>query len=102
MINTFHKNLPVRAHIRSTMNTDSVVEFFENVPLLHRLTTSSSPKRIAQVAVFRRYERGEYVVRRDEEVEGVYFIFQGQVLGSAGEHDSSELLFKQFDFFGRG
>ncbi|KAL0846066.1 hypothetical protein Bca101_019312 [Brassica carinata] len=86
------------------MNTGSaVVEFLGKVPLLQRLTNSSL-KSIAQVLVFKRYERGDYVVRRDEEVEGVYFIFQGQaqVLGSAGEHDSSEFLLKPFDFFGRG
>ncbi|KAG2243049.1 hypothetical protein Bca52824_095102 [Brassica carinata] len=84
------------------MNTGSVVEFLGKVPLLQRLTNSSL-KSIAQVLVFKRYER-DYVVRRDEEVEGVYFIFQGQaqVLGSAGEHDSSEFLLKPFDFFGRG
>ncbi|XP_009134545.1 acyl-coenzyme A thioesterase 8 isoform X1 [Brassica rapa] len=86
---------------RSTMNTESVVELLGKVPLLHRLT-SLSLKRIAQVVVFKRYERGDYVVRRDEEVEGVYFLLQGQaqVLGSAG--DSSEFLLKPFDFFGRG
>ncbi|WZY83137.1 hypothetical protein YC2023_029521 [Brassica napus] len=86
------------------MNTESVVELLGKVPLLHRLT-SLSLKRIAQVVVFKRYERGDYVVRRDEEVEGVYFLLQGQaqVLGSAGEHDdSSEFLLKPFDFFGRG
>ncbi|KAG2297671.1 hypothetical protein Bca52824_044340 [Brassica carinata] len=83
------------------MNTESVVELLGKVPLLHRLT-SLSLKRIAQVVVFKRYERGDYVVRRDEEVEGVYFLLQGQaqVLGSAD--DSSEFLLKPFDFFGRG
>ncbi|KAG2279076.1 hypothetical protein Bca52824_061631 [Brassica carinata] len=76
-----------------------VVELLGKVPLLHRLT-SLSLKRIAQVVVFKRYER-DYVVRRDEEVEGVYFLLQGQaqVLGSAD--DSSEFLLKPFDFFGR-
>ncbi|CAH8371320.1 unnamed protein product [Eruca vesicaria subsp. sativa] len=83
--------------------TESVVEFLGKLPLLHRLTASSL-NRIAQVAVFKRYERGDYVVRRDEEVEGVYFLLQGQaqVMGLAGDHDSSDLLLKQFDFFGRG
>lgn len=54
------------------------MELLGKVPLLHRLT-SLSLKRIAQVVVFKRYERGDYVVRRDEEVEGVYFLLQGQV-----------------------
>ncbi|XP_024009896.1 uncharacterized protein LOC18015229 isoform X2 [Eutrema salsugineum] len=49
-------------------------------------------------------KRGDYVVREDEVVEGVYFLLQGQaqVLGSPGEENSSEFLLKRFDFFGRG
>ncbi|KAJ4910289.1 Acyl-CoA thioesterase family protein [Raphanus sativus] len=88
-----------------TESSSSVVEFLGKVPLLHRLT-SSSLKKIAQVLVFKRYERGDYVVRRDdEEMEGVYFVLEGQaqVLGSVGEEENcSEFLLKPFDFFGRG
>ncbi|XP_013620829.1 PREDICTED: acyl-CoA thioesterase 2 isoform X2 [Brassica oleracea var. oleracea] len=108
--------------------SSSSVEFLEKVPLLHRLT-SSSLKKIAQVLVFKRYERGDYVVGRDEEeMEGVYFIlegqvwivtlcdsyedkrqlqlvmfcFQAQVLGPVGEENCSEFFLKPFDYFGRG
>ncbi|CAH8332865.1 unnamed protein product [Eruca vesicaria subsp. sativa] len=84
------------------MNTESaVVEFLGKVPLLHRLTTCSF-KKIAQVIVFKRYERGDYVVRRDdEEMEGVYFVMEGQAQVH-GEENCSEFLLKPFDFFGRG
>ncbi|XP_010427117.1 PREDICTED: uncharacterized protein LOC104712013 isoform X2 [Camelina sativa] len=81
------------------MNTESVVEFLGNVPLLQRLH-SSSLERIAQVVVFKRYDRGDYVVRENQDVDGVYFLLEGQaqVLISAGE----EFLLKRFDFFGHG
>ncbi|WZY77400.1 acyl-CoA hydrolase 2-like isoform X2 [Brassica napus] len=84
--------------------SSSVVEYLEKVPLLHRLT-SSSLKKIAQVLVSKRYERGDYVVGRDEEeMEGVYFVVEGQaqVLGPVGEENCSELFLKPFDYFGRG
>ncbi|XP_020879543.1 uncharacterized protein LOC9311090 isoform X3 [Arabidopsis lyrata subsp. lyrata] len=85
------------------MNTESVVEFLGNVPLLQRLP-SSSLKRIAEVVVFKRYERGDYVVRKNQDVDGVYFLLEGQaqVLRSAGEEDSQQFLLKRFDFFGPG
>ncbi|WZZ34349.1 acyl-CoA hydrolase 2 isoform X9 [Brassica napus] len=88
----------------SSSSSSSVVEFLEKVPLLHRLT-SSSLKKIAQVLVFKRYERGDYVVGRDEEeMEGVYFVLEGQaqVLGPVGEENCSEFFLKPFDYFGRG
>ncbi|KAH0840818.1 hypothetical protein HID58_092286 [Brassica napus] len=80
------------------------MKYLEKVPLLHRLT-SSSLKKIAQVLVSKRYERGDYVVGRDEEeMEGVYFVVEGQaqVLGPVGEENCSELFLKPFDYFGRG
>ncbi|KAG7553451.1 Acyl-CoA thioesterase [Arabidopsis thaliana x Arabidopsis arenosa] len=85
------------------MNTESVVEFLGNVPLLQRLP-SSSLKRIAEVVVFKRYERGDYVVRKNQDVDGVYFLLEGQaqVLRSAGEENSQQFLLKRFDFFGPG
>ncbi|CAA7017363.1 unnamed protein product [Microthlaspi erraticum] len=85
------------------MDTESVVEFLGNVALLRRLP-SSSLRRIADVVVFKRYERGDYVVREDENVDAVYFLLEGeaQVLRSAGEENCSELLLRRFDFFGRG
>ncbi|EOA22368.1 hypothetical protein CARUB_v10002999mg [Capsella rubella] len=85
------------------MNTESVVEFLGNVPLLQRLP-SSSLKRISQVVVFKRYDRGDYVVRENQDVDGVYFLLQGQaqVLRSAGEESCPESLLKRFDCFGHG
>lgn len=38
-------------------------------------------------------ERGDYVVRRDEEVEGVYFLLQGQV-----HFSEAHLLLSLFGF----
>ncbi|KFK30630.1 hypothetical protein AALP_AA6G006800 [Arabis alpina] len=85
------------------MNTESVIEFLRNVPLLQSLP-SSSLKRIAEAVVFKRYERGDYVVREEQDVNGVYFLLEGevQVLGPYEEENSSEFLLKRFDFFGRG
>ncbi|RID75520.1 hypothetical protein BRARA_B02560 [Brassica rapa] len=90
--------------MKTESSSSSVVEFLEKVPLLHRLT-SSSLKKIAQVLVFKRYERGDYVVGRDdEEMEGVYFVVEGQaqVLGPVGEENCTEFFLKPFDYFGRG
>ncbi|KAH0938813.1 hypothetical protein HID58_006274 [Brassica napus] len=90
--------------MKTESSSSSVMEFLEKVPLLHRLT-STSLKRIAQVLVFKRYERGDYVVGRDEEeMEGVYFVVEGQaqVLGPVGEENCSEFFLKPFDYFGRG
>nr|VDC89606.1 unnamed protein product [Brassica rapa] len=90
--------------MKTESSSSSVAEFLEKVPLLHRLT-SSSLKKIAQVLVFKRYERGDYVVGRDEEeMEGVYFVVEGQaqVLGPVGEENCSEFFLKPFDYFGRG
>ncbi|XP_010474789.1 PREDICTED: uncharacterized protein LOC104754327 isoform X1 [Camelina sativa] len=85
------------------MNTESVVEFLGNVPLLQKLP-SSSLRKIAQVVLLKRYGKGDYVVREDQTWDGCYFIFEGeaQVSGPAEEDNRSEFLLKQFDYFGLG
>uniref|UniRef100_M4EWQ5 acyl-CoA hydrolase n=1 Tax=Brassica campestris TaxID=3711 RepID=M4EWQ5_BRACM len=87
----------------SAMNTESVVEFLGNVPLLQKLP-SSSLKKIAQVVVLKRYARGEYVIREEQAWDGCYFIFSGeaQVSGPEEEENRSEFLLKQYDYFGHG
>ncbi|KAG7614645.1 putative palmitoyl-CoA hydrolase [Arabidopsis thaliana] len=87
----------------TVMNTESVVEFLGNVTLLQRLP-SSSLKRIAEVVLFKRYDRGDYVVRENQNVDGVYFLLQGQaqVLRSAKDENCQELPLKRYDFFGHG
>ncbi|KAF8113017.1 hypothetical protein N665_0058s0113 [Sinapis alba] len=86
------------------MNTESVVEFLGNVPLLQKLP-SSSLKKIAQFVVLKRYGKGEYVIREEQAWDGCYFIFSGeaQVSGPDDEEENrSEFLLKQYDYFGHG
>ncbi|AEE81893.2 Acyl-CoA thioesterase family protein [Arabidopsis thaliana] len=49
-------------------------------------------------------DRGDYVVRENQNVDGVYFLLQGQaqVLRSAGEENYQEFPLKRYDFFGHG
>jgi hypothetical protein len=44
------------------------------------------------------------VVRENQNVDGVYFLLQGQaqVLRSAGEENYQEFPLKRYDFFGHG
>ncbi|KAJ0245347.1 Cyclic nucleotide-binding domain-containing protein [Hirschfeldia incana] len=86
------------------MNTESVVEFLGNVPLLQKLP-SSSLKKIAQLIVLKRYGEGEYVIREEQAWDGCYFIFSGEAQVSGPDDDEenrSEFLLKQYDYFGLG
>ncbi|KAJ8459616.1 hypothetical protein OPV22_032542 [Ensete ventricosum] len=85
------------------MDRGKVLEFLRQVPLLQRLP-GSSLRKLAEVVQVKQYELGEYVVREGEIGDGIYFILEGQVeiFGSASteEGNHSDLLLKQYDYFG--
>ncbi|XP_065024227.1 acyl-CoA hydrolase 2 isoform X7 [Musa acuminata AAA Group] len=85
------------------MDRGKVLEFLRLVPFLQRLP-GSSLRKLAEVVQVKQYELGEYVVREGEIGDGIYFILEGQVeiSGSASieEGNHSDLLLKQYDYFG--
>ncbi|XP_073001522.1 acyl-CoA hydrolase 2 [Typha latifolia] len=87
------------------MDQEEVIEFLGQVPLFQRLP-GSSLRRIAEVVEVKHYERGEYVSREGEPVDGLYVIWEGQaeVSGSTNleEGNRPELRLRQYDYFGYG
>ncbi|CAL9078473.1 unnamed protein product [Musa textilis] len=85
------------------MDCGKVFEFLRQVPFLQRLP-GSSLRKLAEVVQVKQYELSEYVVREGEIGDGIYFILEGQVeiSGSASteEGNHSDLLLKQYDYFG--
>ncbi|URE27029.1 acyl-coenzyme A thioesterase 8-like, partial [Musa troglodytarum] len=95
----------------------SVFEFLRQVPFLQRLP-GSSLRKLAEVVQVKQYgglvsrlfelfqlaKLSEYVVHEGEIGDGIYFILEGQVeiSGSASteEGNHSDLLLKQYDYFG--
>lgn len=84
------------------MDSEAVIEFLGDVPVLQRFP-SSSIRKIAQLVVVKRYNSGEYIFREGEPRDGVYFIWEGEVEVSgafhADNHDCQVFQWRKFDCF---
>ncbi|XP_074273030.1 acyl-CoA hydrolase 2-like isoform X5 [Silene latifolia] len=84
------------------MNTESVVEFLSEIPLIQRLPSSSVTK-IAELVKVKHYDEGKFVIPNGE-CEGVYFILEGEaeVLWYSVEAIHLDPVLKRYDYFGCG
>ncbi|KAJ9539326.1 hypothetical protein OSB04_032059, partial [Centaurea solstitialis] len=84
------------------MDSEAVIEFLGDVPVLQRFPISSI-RRIAQLVVLKRYDSGEYIFREGERRDGIYFIWEGEVEVSgafhADNHDFQVFQRRKFDCF---
>lgn len=82
-----------------------MIGFLAGVPLLQKLPTASLRK-IAQLAVVKIFDAGDYVVREGESGEGVYFVWEGEAqvntLAGAQYENRPEFLLRRQDYFGYG
>ncbi|KAK1283362.1 hypothetical protein QJS10_CPB21g00439 [Acorus calamus] len=87
------------------MDSEAVIEFLGQVPLLQRLP-GISLRKIAEVVKTRHYEPGDYVVRDGERGAGIYFIWEGEAevsgFTNGEEGNQPEIQLKKYDFFGYG
>ncbi|KAJ3680498.1 hypothetical protein LUZ60_016776 [Juncus effusus] len=85
------------------MGSQKVIEFLSQVPLLQRLP-SSSHRKISKLVEFKHYESGDYIVKEGDSVEGLYFIWDGQVEVSSSSNmdERNQILLTKYDYFGYG
>ncbi|XP_024992838.1 uncharacterized protein LOC112526686 isoform X3 [Cynara cardunculus var. scolymus] len=84
------------------MDSEAVIEFLGDVPVLQRFP-SSSIRKIAQFVVVKRYNSGEYIFREEKTGDGIYIICEGEVEVSsafrADNHECQVLQWRKFDYF---
>ncbi|KAL8208052.1 hypothetical protein R6Q57_007464 [Mikania cordata] len=84
------------------MQSEAVIEFLGDMPVLQRLP-SSSIRKIAEHVRVKNYDSGENIFQEGELGGGIYFIWEGEVEVSrsfhADNHDSQFFRLGKFDHF---